>query len=66
MQNTSLIIDALGGTVAVARALNLTPSVVSSWRGNNSIPRWWHRPLIELSGGTLKETDFPTRRRTAA
>lgn len=39
MQNAADIIEALGGTVAVARALKLTPSTVSSWKGAK-IPSW--------------------------
>lgn len=37
------IIDALGGTKAVAEAMGTNLSVVSSWRGRRSIPadRWF-------------------------
>lgn len=43
------IIDALGGTGAVAQARGLTPSTVSSWRKRQSIPgdRWMD--LAELA-----------------
>jgi hypothetical protein len=41
MNTASEIVTALGGTVAVANALDLTPSTVSSWKTSGSIPRWW-------------------------
>ena len=41
MKNAAQIIEALGGTVAVAKALELTPSTVSSWKTSGTIPRWW-------------------------
>lgn len=66
MQTSSDIVEKLGGTLAVARALDLTPSVVSSWRTSNSIPRWWHAQLIALSGGQIDASEFPVRRRAAA
>lgn len=40
MDTVEQIIDALGGTVAVARELDLAPTTVSSWKSANSIPRW--------------------------
>lgn len=30
----------LGGTVAVANALDLAPTTVSSWKSSGSIPKW--------------------------
>lgn len=33
-------IKSLGGTVAVATALDLPPTTVSSWKASGSIPRW--------------------------
>ena len=39
MDNAADIIEALGGTVAVARALKLAPTTVSSWKGSK-IPNW--------------------------
>jgi hypothetical protein len=65
MQSSRDIVKRLGGTAAVARALDLRPSVVSSWIGANSIPRWWHERLISLSEGGLTTDDFPTKRRAA-
>ncbi|PHP18304.1 MULTISPECIES: Cro/CI family transcriptional regulator [Sphingobium] len=46
MQKAADIIDALGGTSAVARALEITPSTVSSWKTSGRIPRW-RMPLVE-------------------
>lgn len=40
MPNAQQIIEALGGTVAVARALNLAPTTVSSWKQSGRIPKW--------------------------
>lgn len=49
MMNASDIVTALGGTSAVASALNLTPSTVSSWKSNNSIPKWRMRDVVALA-----------------
>lgn len=48
MQNAADIIEALGGTVAVARALKLTPSTVSSWKGSK-IPNWRVDAITKLA-----------------
>jgi hypothetical protein len=40
METASEIIDALGGTSAVARELELPPSTVSSWKSGDRIPKW--------------------------
>jgi len=48
MENAADIIKALGGTVAVARALNLTPSTVSSWKGAK-IPSWRMDGITKLA-----------------
>jgi len=42
------IIDVLGGTSAVARALGAPPSTVSSWR-KNGIPHWRWAALHDLA-----------------
>ena len=42
------IIDDLGGTVAVATALGLPPSTVSSWKSSGRIQKWRKRDLDEL------------------
>lgn len=44
------IVDALGGTVAVARELNISPSVVSMWRTRGAVPPQRH----DTVGGLLK------------
>lgn len=57
MQTVEQFIDALGGTVAVATALDLAPTTVSSWKSSGSIPKWRRdglRPLAEQ-----KCVDFP-------
>lgn len=46
MQTATDIIEALGGTSAVAAELDLTPSTVSSWKSSGRIPKW-RRPAIE-------------------
>jgi hypothetical protein len=59
------IIEALGRTSAVAEALELTPSTVSSWRSANFIPRWWQAPLLALAVKKkvdLSTEDFPPKR----
>ena len=40
MSTAADIIEALGGTFAVARALNIAPTTVSSWKQSGSIPQW--------------------------
>ena len=40
MKNTDEIIEALGGTGAVAEIAGITPGAVSQWR-TNGIPRGW-------------------------
>jgi len=40
MQTVEQFIDDLGGTVAVASALDLAPTTVSSWKSSGSIPKW--------------------------
>lgn len=40
MQTVEAFIKALGGTVAVATALDLPPTTVSSWKSSGSIPKW--------------------------
>lgn len=50
MQTIEQFIDALGGTVAVATALDLAPTTVSSWKSTNSIPKWRRDGLRTLAG----------------
>lgn len=64
-QTAVQIIDALGGTSAVASAHDLTPSTVSSWRTADFIPRWWQRPLLDMPKAKeigLTEQDFPPKK----
>lgn len=54
------IIDQLGGTVAVARMVQMSPSVVSNWR-KNGIPYKQHANLIHKAakkGVVLTIDDF--------
>ena len=46
MMTAEQIVEALGGTVAVAKALDLAPTTVSSWKKSGSIPKW-RKPEIE-------------------
>lgn len=50
-------LTALGGVVAVAKALELPISTVSGWSINNRVPRWREPALRELSQG--KGVPFP-------
>jgi hypothetical protein len=62
MQTTEAFIDALGGTVAVATALDLAPTTVSSWKSSGSIPRWRMdglRALAASKGVTVPERFAP-------
>lgn len=38
VRTASEIVDALGGTGAVARLVNITPGAISHWRRDNRIP----------------------------
>lgn len=51
METIDKIIERLGGTVAVAAGLDLTPSTVSSWRQTGSIPLWRRPALIAFAAG---------------
>jgi len=42
------LIKALGGTTAVAVALFLPPTTVSSWKASNSIPKWRKPGIVDL------------------
>ncbi len=42
------LIKALGGTTAVASALFLPPTTVSSWKASNSIPKWRKPGIVDL------------------
>ncbi|WP_152536483.1 carph-isopro domain-containing protein [Sphingobium sp. C100] len=67
MATASDIIAALGGTSAVARELELSPSTVSSWKAGARIPKWRMpsiRSLAERQGVDL-ETVADTNTHTA-
>ena len=69
MDTANQLIDALGGTSAVANALGLTPSVVSSWRKAGTIPEWRHGDIIAAAkkrGIAVAATDVPKREKRAA
>lgn len=57
MQTVDQFIDALGGTVAVATALDLAPTTVSSWKTAGSIPKWRMDGIRQLAA--LKRLDVP-------
>lgn len=63
MMTADQIIDGCGGTSAVADALDLTASTVSSWKSANFIPRWWRNHVLRVAkkkGFALTGDDFPT------
>lgn len=49
MMTAKQIVEALGGTLAVAKALELSPTTVSSWKTSGSIPKWRMRGVEELA-----------------
>lgn len=49
MDKVTDVIDALGGTSAVARALNIPASTVSSWKSAGRIPNWRVPTLVKLA-----------------
>jgi hypothetical protein len=56
------IIDSLGGVTAVAKALGVPLTTVSSWGRFNQIPLWRQPKLLELAaanGEALSTADFP-------
>lgn len=62
MMTVDQIVDGCGGTSALADALELTPSTVSSWRTANHIPRWWHGLVLKVAKKrkfALTGDDFP-------
>jgi hypothetical protein len=63
------LIKELGGTVAVATALELAPTTVSSWKTSGSIPKWRMdgiRAMAREKGITLPDTLSPTPKADAA
>ena len=49
MTQAKLIVERLGGTVAVANALQLAPTTVSSWKTSGKIPLWRMRDIRALA-----------------
>lgn len=64
MQTIGQFIVDLGGTVAVANALDLSPTTVSSWKSANSIPKWRRDGLLKLAA--KKSVPVPDELRAAA
>ncbi len=66
MMTAEQIVEALGGTVSVAKALDLAPTTVSSWKTSGSIPKWRMDGIERLarkSGISLvAPTETPTGR----
>jgi hypothetical protein len=57
------IIDALGGTNAVAAFIDRDPTVVSSWKRKGTVAHWWVNPLLERAhsiGVALQAEQIPT------
>ena len=60
------IIDRLGGTPVLARAIGLPPSRVQKWRDRNSIPAKYHLQVLSVAGERLTAAELinahsPTR-----
>jgi hypothetical protein len=49
MQTVEEFINALGGTVAVAQALGIAPTTVSSWKSAGSVPKWRMAGLEQIA-----------------
>jgi hypothetical protein len=54
LQTASAVIDALGGTGAVAKVLETSPAAVSNWRAANRFPARSYLTLMEA----LKRKDY--------
>jgi len=64
MMTVDEIVEGCGGTSALAAELELTPSVVSSWREVNFIPRWWITAVLsaaERRDFHVSQNDFPPK-----
>jgi hypothetical protein len=62
--DAAAIIDAFGGTSALAGMLDLKASTVHSWRVANFIPEWRQGRVLELAlehQTPISATDFPTK-----
>jgi hypothetical protein len=67
METVEQLIVALGGTFAVAIALDAPPSTVSSWKSANSIPSWRLKDIQRLAkrAGVGVPASLLVRRRKA-
>lgn len=54
-----IVIDALGGTSALASEMSLTPSTVSSWKTSGRIPKWRWPIVAEIA--RKRGIDLPTQ-----
>jgi len=45
IETVAQLVDALGGTTAVANWLDVVPSTISNWKEHGQIPPGWHLQL---------------------
>ena len=55
------VIDAFGGTVAVARLCDITPQAVSQWR-NSGIPKPWEKFLMRVRPELFRDDEAKGQR----
>lgn len=59
MDDVGQVIDAIGGTGAVAELLGVRPSTVSSWKARSSIPaEYWVRIVAEADRRGCADVTF--------
>lgn len=65
MTTVSDIIERLGGVKPLARALDIPPTTIYSWRDKNYIPTWRHPTILELlpvdGSAPITPADFPEK-----
>jgi hypothetical protein len=69
LQNTSAIIDVLGGNTVVAKMLGTTNAAISNWRAANRFPARTYLVLIEAlerKDCTASDRLWSMRRKVAA
>ncbi len=49
MDSFAKILDALGGTTAVAAAIDVPPTTVASWKSRGSVPPVYWSELVKLA-----------------
>lgn len=59
------LIKHYGSGAEVARALRVSPQVVSAWKTRESIPIGWQQAIEAMTGGILKRDDSPEAERAA-